>query len=360
MKYKDRTELYRQSIGLLQNLIQHPSPSGRENVTAGLIERFLVKCGIEPHRRDNNVWATTRNFSRKNPTILLNSHHDTVKPNQSWTIDPYQPQTGSGKLYGLGSNDAGGALVSLLAAFRWFYYRTEPGLNLIYAATAEEETSGSKGIRSVITDIGNFDMAIVGEPTGMQMAVAEKGLMVLHCRAEGVAGHAARDKGKNAIHVAMDDIRWFRNFTFPRVSKYLGPVKMTVTGIQGGIQHNIIPDVCTYMVDIRTTDAYTHEEILQTIRKNIQARIERCSNDLNSSSISEDHLLVRAARKLGIDTFASPTLSDQALISQPSVKIGPGRSERSHTADEFIYLSEIEAGIDSYIQLLDEIARQHT
>jgi len=227
--------------------------------------------------------------------------------------------------------------------------------NLIFAATGEEETSGSKGIRSVLDRFSVLEMAIVGEPTGMQMAIAEKGLMVLHCRATGTAGHAARDIGENAIYKAIEDIVWFKTYRFPGESKHLGPVKMTVTGINAGIQHNVIPDACTFMVDIRSTDAYSHREILETIKNNISSEIERCSDDLNPSSISDSHILVRAAKKLDIRTFASPTLSDQAFIPVPSVKIGPGRSERSHTADEFIYLSEIEEGVRVYINLLNEI-----
>ena len=342
-----------QVISLLRELISTPSQSGNEDKTAMLIKNFIEMHAEEVHREGNNLWVRNKYFDQKLPTILLNSHHDTVKPNAGWTIDPYTPLEKNGKLFGLGSNDAGGALVSLLATFLHFYQNKNLKYNLIYSATAEEETSGANGIKSILPHLGEIDMAIVGEPTGMQMAVAEKGLMVIHCRVTGIAGHAARDTGENAIYKAMKDVEWFRSYKFPRLSKRLGPVKMTVTGIKAGIQHNIIPDSCTYMVDIRSTEAYTHPEILNTIKENISAEIERCSNDLNPSSVPDDHILVQAAGKLDIPIFASPTLSDQALISAPSIKIGPGNSERSHTADEFIYLKEIEQGIEIYIQLLD-------
>lgn len=341
-----------QIINLLKDLICAPSQSGDEDVTASLLIDFIKKHVDEISHKDNNVWVRNKHFNSNLSTILLNSHHDTVKPNAGWKMDPYAPNEIDGKLFGLGSNDAGGSLVALLAAFLHFYEKEQLKYNLIFSATAEEETSGDKGIRSILPDFGEITMAIVGEPTGMQMAVAEKGLMVLHCRAFGIAGHAARDAGENAIYKAMRDVEWFRTYKFPRQSERLGPVKMTVTGIEAGIQHNIIPDSCTYMVDIRSTDAYSHKEILETIEENIEAEIEECSNDLNPSSVSNDHILIQAAKELNISIFASPTLSDQALISAPSVKIGPGLSERSHTADEFIYLNEIEEGIESYIKLL--------
>ena len=347
------TNITTQVISLLRKLINTPSQSGNEDKTAMLIRNFIEKYTEKVQREGNNLWVRNKYYDQKLPTILLNSHHDTVKPNAGWTIDPYTPLEKNGKLFGLGSNDAGGALVSLLTAFLYFYQNKNLKYNLIYSATAEEETSGENGIKSILPHLGEIDMAIVGEPTGMQMAVAEKGLMVLHCRANGVAGHSARDSGENAIYKAMNDVQWFRSYKFPRLSKRLGPVKITVTGINAGIQHNIIPDSCTYMVDVRSTDAYTHTEILNTIKENISGKIERCSNDLNPSSVPDDHILVQAAEKLDIPIFASPTLSDQALISAPSVKIGPGNSERSHTADEFIYLKEIEQGIGIYIQLLD-------
>ena len=344
-----------QILDLLLSLIKTPSLSGSEDKTAGLIARFIHTYMGEVNQLGNNIWLTNKYYDPKRPTILLNSHHDTVKPNAGWTLDPYEPVVKEGKLSGLGSNDAGGALVSLLTVFMHYYQKQDLKYNLIFSATAEEETSGENGIKVILPRIGDITMAIVGEPTGMHMAVAEKGLMVLHCKTTGIAGHAARDTGKNALYLAVEDVQWFRGYVFERTSQLLGPVKMTVTGINAGIQHNIIPDVCTYMVDIRSTDSYTHAEILDTITKNIQGEIDRCADDLKPSAIDDNHILVQAARHLDIPTFASPTLSDQALISAPSVKIGPGISERSHTADEFIYLDEIEQGIETYIRLLDYI-----
>ncbi len=269
-------------INLLKQLIQTPSQSGNEDKTAFLIKNLLEKYTDGVNLSQNNIWLYNKHYNPERPTILLNSHHDTVKANAGWTVDPYTPLEKEGKLYGLGSNDAGGALVSLLAAFLHFYNDENLKYNLIYSATAEEETSGANGICSILPKLGNIEMAIVGEPTEMKMAVAEKGLMVLHCCSRGIAGHAARNTGENAIYKAMKDVDWFRNYEFPKVSDRLGPIKMTVTGINAGIQHNIIPDTCTYMVDIRSTDAYTHSDILSTIKENINAEIERCSNDLES------------------------------------------------------------------------------
>lgn len=343
------------AIELLSQLVSTPSLSGEEDKTAEILVHFFSDQGIKTERYKNNVWAVNSNFDSAKPTILLNSHHDTVKSNDGWTFDPFSATIQDGKLIGLGSNDAGAALVCLASAFSYFYKARDLKYNLIFAATAEEETSGPDGIRSVLDKFGPVDMAIVGEPTGMQMAIAEKGLIVAHFVAAGISGHAARDIGENAILKAIKDIDWISNYKFPRESELLGPVKMTVTGIQAGIQHNVIPDKCSFMVDIRSTDAYTHQEILDIITSNISSRIEKCSNDLNPSALPNDHVLSNAAGKLGISTFSSPTLSDQALIPVPSVKIGPGLSERSHTADEFIYLFEIEEGIRKYIALLQEI-----
>ena len=343
------------AIGLLSQLVRTPSFSGEEEMTAEIIVNFLAAQGIKTERYKNNIWAVNTGYDPGKPMILLNSHHDTVKSNDSWTIDPFSATIQDGKLIGLGSNDAGASLVCLASAFCYLYNRKNMAYNLIFSATAEEETSGPDGIRSVLDKIGPVEMAIVGEPTGMQMAIAEKGLIVAHFIASGVAGHAARDVGENAILKAIKDIEWISTYKFPRESALLGPVKMTVTGIQAGIQHNVIPDKCSFMVDIRSTDAYTHQEILETITSNINSKIEKCSNDLNPSALPENHILGQAAARLGIGTFTSPTLSDQALIPAPSVKIGPGRSERSHTADEFVYLAEIEEGIRKYIALLEEI-----
>ncbi|APF18485.1 peptidase M20 [Caldithrix abyssi DSM 13497] len=348
-------QLTNEAIELLKQLIKRPSFSGQEDETAALIEAFLQEKGVATSRKHNNVWALNKNFDPTKPTLLLNSHHDTVRSVQGWQTDPFEPVVNDGKLIGLGSNDAGGPLVSLLAVFVYFYEKENLSYNVIMAATAEEENSGEKGIRSVLPEWGAIDLAIVGEPTGMQMATAEKGLMVLRCRAHGVAGHAARNLGENAILKAMKDIEWFSTFQFPRVSKLLGPVKMTVTTIQAGELHNVIPDRCDFTVDIRTTEVYTHEEILDLIRQNIESEIVRTSLRLKPSSIDAGHELVKIAEKMGISTFGSPTLSDQTYIEAPSVKMGPGMSERSHTPNEFIYLREIEDGIRKYVQLLERL-----
>ncbi|NOX89387.1 MAG: M20 family metallo-hydrolase [Calditrichaeota bacterium] len=347
--------LTKEAIELLQQLIATPSFSGEEEKTADLIERFLADHGVQTRRIFNNIWAVNKYFDPQKPTILLNSHHDTVKPVEGWTCDPFTPHLKDGKLIGLGSNDAGASLVSLLSTFVFFYEQADPEYNLIVAATGEEERSRPEGIQSVLPEIGAVDLAIVGEPTGMEMAVAEKGLMVLRCRAHGIAGHAARNLGENAILKALKDIEWFSGFQFPKVSPVLGPVKMTVTMIKAGELHNVIPDRCDFTVDIRTTEAYTHEEILETVKQNISGEIVKTSLSLKPSSIDENHVLVQTAKKMGIKTFGSPTLSDQTWIDAPSVKMGPGRSERSHTADEFVYLSEIEEGIPLYIELLGRL-----
>ncbi len=340
------------AVDLLKQLIATPSFSGEEDGTATLIEESLKKFGIETQRKLNNVWAQNLHFNPGRPTLLLNSHHDTVKPVEGWQTDPFTPVVHEGKLIGLGSNDAGAPLVSLLATFVHFYGQKDLPFNLIFVASAEEERSRPEGIQAVLEELGKIDLAIVGEPTGMEMAVAEKGLMVLHCRALGRAGHAARDVGENAILKALPDIEWFSTYRFPRVSPMLGPVKMTVTVIKAGELHNVIPDHCDFTVDVRTTDAYSNEEVLQTIKTNIKSKIIRTSLRLRPSSIDLDHPLVRAAQALKIPTFGSPTLSDQTHIDAPSVKMGPGRSERSHTPNEFVFLKEIEEGIVRYVQLL--------
>ena len=345
--------LKKQALDLLQRLIATPSFSREEAATATLVEKFMQENGVKVRRKHNNLWVGNQYYSERKPTVLLNSHHDTVRPNNGWSMNPFQPVIEDGKLFGLGSNDAGASLVSLLAAFLSLYDRQDMKYNIIFSATGEEENSGERGIRSILDDIGRIDIAVVGEPTGMELAVAEKGLLLIRCKAKGISGHAARDVGRNAILAALKDIQWFSTFQFPLVSELLGPVKMTVTMIEGGIQHNVIPDSCQFTVDIRITDRYTSDEILSTIKKNIDAEIISCSLNLRASSITIDHELVNCARKLGINTFGSPTLSDRTFISAPSVKIGPGKSERSHTPNEFVFLSEIEQGIETYIRLLD-------
>lgn len=343
------------AITLLKELIQTPSLSGEEGQTATLIENYLKRFTTKTYREKNNVWAFNKHYDSSRPSILLNSHHDTVKPNAGWTRQPYMPVLENNKLIGLGSNDAGAALVSLLAAFAFFYDRRDLKYNLIMSATAEEETSGENGIKSVLKDFGNYDFAIVGEPTAMEMAVAEKGLIVLYCQANGKAGHAARSDGINAISEAIKDINWFNTYAFPKESPLLGKVHMSVTMINAGYQHNVIPDTCTFTVDIRSTDTYTNSEIIEIIKTHITSKILKASYGLNASALPEGHVLIQAAKNLKIKLFASPTLSDQAHINTPSVKIGPGLSERSHTADEFVYIAEIEDGVKGYINLLNEI-----
>jgi acetylornithine deacetylase len=300
------------------------------------------------------VWAVSRSFNASLPTILLNSHHDTVKPNPGYTRDPFAATIEDGKLFGLGSNDAGGPLVSLIAAFIHFYER--PALfNLVLAATAEEEVSGLNGVESIWTFLPKIDFAIVGEPTLTDMAIAEKGLLVLDCISKGKAGHAAREEGINAIYEAIPDIQWFRQFEFPIISDALGKIKMSVTVINAGQAHNQVPAECRFTVDVRVTDAYTHEEVLDVIKQHVSCEVTPRSLRLRSSGVDSNHPLVAAGRKLGLKMYGSPTTSDKALIPVPSVKIGPGDSGRSHSADEFIHLSEITKGIDTYIALLENI-----
>jgi acetylornithine deacetylase len=347
--------LYLEARHLLEGLIALPSFSREEDKTADLIQAFLHRHGVEAHRKGNNVWARNRYYDAGKPTVLLNSHHDTVRPNAGYTKDPFQPLVEDGKLFGLGSNDAGGCLVSLLATFLYFQAGPNLAYNLVIAATAEEEVSGVNGIELLYRDLGPIDFAIVGEPTQMHLAVAEKGLMVLDAVAYGRSGHAAREEGDNAIYKALKDIEWFRTYQFPEVSEYLGPVKMSVTIIQAGSQHNVVPDRCAYTVDVRVTDSYTHEEVLDIIRSQVGAEVTPRSMRLRSSRIDKGHPIVQAGLKMGRQTYGSPTSSDQALIPATSIKIGPGDSARSHTADEFIYLHEIKEGIEIYIRLLQEV-----
>ncbi|GAA4834859.1 M20 family metallo-hydrolase [Algivirga pacifica] len=350
-------QLIQEAIQLLKDLIAIPSLSREEDKTADLLQEFLTQKGIESTRKGNNVWAKNQHFSEEKPTYLLNSHHDTVKPNAQYTLDPFQPQVKDGKLYGLGSNDAGGPLVSLLATFLWFYGKKDLPFNLIIAMTAEEEISGREGIASIWEDLGKVDFAIVGEPTQMNLAIAEKGLMVLDCVAHGKAGHAAREEGINAIEKAMDAIHWFHTYSFMKESALLGPVKMTVTQIEAGSQHNVVPATCSFVVDVRTTDAYQNKEILELIKSCVDCEVNARSTRLNPSGVATDHPMVQAGVAIGMSTFGSVTLSDQALIPCPSVKIGPGDSARSHSADEYIYVNEIEEGIKRYIQWLGQITQ---
>jgi acetylornithine deacetylase len=347
--------LYEEAISLLKNLISTPSFSREENGTADIIKKFLEKHGVKTHRELNNVWAFNQYYNPDLPTLLLNSHHDTVKPNIGWTKDPFTHLEESGKLFGLGSNDAGGCLVALIAAFLYYYPQKNLGYNLILAATAEEEISGRNGIERIWPELGPVEFAVVGEPTEMHLAVAEKGLMVLDCVTSGKSGHAAREEGENAIYKSLADINWFRTFQFPKVSEYLGPVKMSVTIIQAGTQHNVVPDRCSFTVDVRVTDSYTNEEVLEIIKQQISSEVQPRSVRLRSSSIDKNSKIVQAGLALGRKTYGSPTTSDQALIPVPSLKLGPGDSARSHTADEFIYLQELEEGINLYIKILDQV-----
>ena len=349
------SKLFDDSVDLLRKLISIPSLSKEEQQTAAVIEQFLVDRGVKTHRTVNNVWAYNEHFDPKKPTILLNSHHDTVKPNQGYSNDPLAADIIDGKLFGLGSNDAGGSLVSLIAAFLYFYEKKNLKYNLCLAATAEEEISGKNGIELIIPELGQLEFAIVGEPTLMDLAIAERGLMVLDCVSQGKAGHAARQEGENAIYKAIKDIEWFRTYEFAKRSSLFGPIKMSVTVIEAGSQHNVVPVVCKFTVDVRVTDAYRNEEVLKIIRQNVNCEVTPRSTRLKSSSISEDHSIVKAGISLGRKTYGSPTTSDQALLDIPSLKIGPGDSARSHMADEFIYVDEIEQGIDLYIQLIGKI-----
>lgn len=348
-------DLSLEAIQILKKLISTPSVSGAEEDTAHLLETFLISKGVATRRKHNNVWALNEYFDAGLPTLLLNSHHDTVKPNPGYTRNPFEAKTEEGKIFGLGSNDAGGPLVALLAAFLYFHKRKNLRYNIAVAATAEEEISGVKGICSVLDELPPISFAIVGEPTQMHLAIAEKGLMVLDCLAQGVSGHAAREEGDNAIYKAIKDIEWFRDFKFPKVSETLGPVKMSVTQVKAGQQHNVIPAQCEFTVDIRTTDAYSNQELLDIITQNVSCRVKPRSLRLQPSSIDKEHAFVKAGVKLGRELYGSPTLSDQALMPWPSVKIGPGNSARSHSADEFIHLKEIEEGLELYIRLLNEI-----
>ncbi len=350
-----KEDLYPKAVQLLQDLISTPSFSKEEDKTAAILAQFLSTHGIEVHQELNNVWAFNKHYNPELPTILLNSHHDTVKPNTGYTRNPFEATVEEGKLYGLGSNDAGGCLVSLIATFLYFYPKDNLRYNIVLAATAEEEISGKNGIELILPKLGNLDAAIVGEPTEMHLAVAEKGLLVLDCVAKGKAGHAAREEGVNAIYEALEDIKWFQNYKFEKESEHLGPVKMTVTVINAGSQHNVVPDKCQFTVDVRLTEAYTMEQVLATITENVTSEVIPRSTRLKPSSIPMEHPLVQAGLALGRNTYGSPTTSDQALLPIPSLKLGPGFSGRSHMADEFIYLNEIEEGIDLYIQLLSKV-----
>jgi acetylornithine deacetylase len=347
--------LQNKAINLLKDLIKTPSLSKQENNTAEVLYHFLQTHGVKANRVENNIWATNKYFNPLKPTILLNSHHDTVPPNKNYTLNPYEAVVVDDKLFGLGSNDAGGCLVSLLATFLFFYEQENMAYNLLFAASAEEEISGKNGIELLLPHLGKIEFGIVGEPTKMQMAIAEKGLLVVDCIVKGKAGHAARQEGENAIYKALQDINWFKQYEFEKVSPLLGKVLMNVTIINAGMAHNMVPEICNFTVDIRLNELYTHQEILDIVRQHTNAEIEARSTRIKSSSIGINHPLVQSGLKLGFNYFGSPTTSDKALMNFPTVKIGPGDSARSHSADEFIYLSEIQSGIELYIKLLQNI-----
>jgi len=343
------------AIELLKDLIQTESFSKQEDDTAAILEEFFRERNIPFRRKKNNIWAKNKYFDALKPTVLLNSHHDTVKPNPSWTLNPFNALVKEGKLYGLGSNDAGGCLVSLIATFCYYYHRNDLKYNVVMAISAEEEISGRDGLEILVPEMPEIEFAIVGEPTQMHLAVAEKGLLVLDCIAHGKSGHAARDEGENALYKAVKDITWFQNYKFPKVSENLGPIKMSITMINAGTQHNVVPDTCKFTVDIRVTEQYTLEEITDVVKKNIESEVVPRSIRLRPSSIPKEHPIVQAGISMGRNTYGSPTTSDQALLDCPSLKMGPGDSARSHTADEFIYLDEIEEGIKIYITMLSKV-----
>lgn len=345
-----------EAISLLKQLIETPSFSSEEDQTAILIEGWMNTFGIDYKRHQNNIWAANKYFDQSKPTLLLNSHHDTVKPNNGYTNNPFKASVVDGKLYGLGSNDAGGCLVSLIATFTYFYNQTDLNYNLIIVASSEEESSGPNGLNCMLDILPKIDVAIVGEPTLMQLAIAEKGLVVFDGLVRGTPSHAAHPNSDNAIYNSIAVLDWLKNYSFDRVSDVLGPVKMTVTQIKAGKQHNAIPAAVELVVDVRVNDCYTNQEVVQLLQEQspCDSLIPR-STHLNSSSIPVDHPLVQAGIELGRSTYGSPTLSDQSVLSCPSLKLGPGDSTRSHTANEFIYLDEIEEGISLYIQLLTKL-----
>ena len=351
---KNIETLTQEAIALLKNLIETPSFSSEEQQTALLIENWFNQNEIPFKRENNNVWAFNKHFDKNKPTLLLNSHHDTVRPNQAYTNDPFKAIVEDGKLYGLGSNDAGGCLVSLLASFVYFYEKENLAHNIVMVASAEEESSGKNGLNSVLKHLPELECAIVGEPTLMQLAVAEKGLLVLDVKVKGTPSHAAHQNDDSAIYKTMPIVEWFKNYSFEKVSEQLGPVKMTVTQINAGKQHNVVPSECDLVVDIRVNDCYNNSQILETVRANVDAEVNPRSMHLNASSIPVSHGLVQAGIALGRTTYGSPTLSDQSVLNCKSLKLGPGDSLRSHSADEFIYLNEIEEGIELYIKILSD------
>lgn len=352
----DINTLTSSAIELLKQLIATPSYSKEENETAEIICNFFGSLNVEYARVGNNIYAKNKYYDTSRPSVLLNSHHDTVKPNAKYTKDPFEPLIEDGKLYGLGSNDAGGCLVSLIATFLYYYDNKELNHNVVFAASAEEEISGVNGIELVLPYLGHIDFGIVGEPTKMEMAVAERGLMVIDCIAQGRAGHAARNEGENALYIALNDIDWIRNSKFEKVSPLLGESKMTVTVINTeNQQHNVVPPQCKFVIDVRVNELYTFDEMLGLLKGNIKSQFKPRTTRMKPTSIALDHPLVKAGIALGRGYYGSPTTSDKALMPFPALKMGPGDSARSHTADEYIFLDEIKQGIDMYIQLLNKV-----
>lgn len=348
----DINHLTHEATDLLIKMVSIPSVSREEKEVADFLEKVLSDYGLNPHRNGHNIWSICPTYDPSKPTLLLNAHIDTVKPTSSWTFSPFSPVIEDGKLYGLGTNDDGASVVSLLQVYRQIIQSPQQ-YNIVFLASCEEEVSGKNGIEQVLPLLPHIDVALVGEPTGMQPAIAEKGLMVIDVTAHGKSGHAARNEGENAIYKALDDIQWFRQFHFDKESPLLGPVKMSVTIIQAGTQHNVIPDQCKFTVDVRSNEFYSNEEIFKIICNHIQGEAQARSFRLNSSHITEDHPLVKRAIELGRIPFGSPTLSDQALMKFPSLKMGPGQSSRSHTANEYIELNEIKEAITLYYNILN-------
>ena len=348
--------LYDSAVLLLKQLIATPSFSKEEQDTANIISSFFEQQGVQYQRVGNNIYAKNKHYNISKPTILLNSHHDTVLPNKGYTLNPFTPSEKEGKLFGLGSNDAGGCLVSLIATFLHFYHQENTAYNIIFVASAEEEISGVNGIELVLPKLGKIDFGIVGEPTQLEMAVAERGLMVIDCIAQGRAGHAAREEGENALYKAMEDISWIKNFKFEKVSDLLGECRLSVTVIEtDNKQHNVVPGQCKFVMDARINELYNFDEVQEIFKVHLKSSFQPRSTRMKSTSIALDHPLVKAGIQLGKGYYGSPTTSDKALMPFPTLKMGPGDSARSHTADEFIYLREIEEGINCYIQLIEQI-----
>ena len=349
-------QITEEAIRLLKQLIATPSFSKEENETAEILGAFFDEHSIPYSRVGNNIYAKNKSYDINKESILLNSHHDTVKPNKGYTMDPFTPVEKDGKIFGLGSNDAGGCLVSLIATFLHYYHQDNLKYNVVFAASAEEEISGVNGIELVLPYLGNINFGIVGEPTKLEMAVAERGLMVIDCTAQGRAGHAARNEGENALYKAIDDINWIRNYHFEKVSELLGESRLTVTVIDtDNKQHNVVPSQCKFVIDVRVNELYTFEEILEALKLNLKSQFKPRTTRMKSTSIALDHPLVKAGIALGRGYYGSPTTSDKALMPFATLKMGPGDSARSHTADEYIYVDELKDGIDTYIKLLDQL-----